>query len=116
MVQNFKQRNVEWRRSQVKGELREQIAAAAGKIGALSDRLQVQGTTTDIAAATLAALLEKVTALNKNISSIQGHVNRWKEQEQQFAAEDEEMDNIEDAFPAFSSTLVIDSVTDSTSR
>ena len=75
----------------VKGEINRQIEAATGETGALSNRMQVQATTVDTAAETLVALLEQVTSLNKNISSIQGDVNRWKEQEQQFAAEEEEM-------------------------
>ena len=65
--------------SGVNREINRQIEAATGKIGALSDRMQVQATTADTAAKTLAALLEQVTALNKNFSSIQGDTNRWKE-------------------------------------
>ena len=61
--------------------------------------MQVQATTADTTAETLVALLEQVNALNKNISSIQGDVNRCKEQEQQFAAEEEEMYDAEDSFP-----------------
>ena len=70
----------------------------------------------DTTAETLAALLEQVTALNKNISSVQGDVNRWTEQEQQFAAEEEEMYDVEDSFPTFRSTPAIDLVMDSTSK
>ena len=43
-------------------------------------------------------------------------MNRWKEQEQQFVVEEEEMYDAEDSFPAFGSTPAIDLVTDSTSK
>ena len=65
-------------------------------------------------AETLATLLEQISALEKSISTIQGDINRWKEQEQQFS--EEEMYNAEEFFLASRSTLVIDLVTDSTSK
>ena len=51
--------------------------------------MQVQAKTVDTTTETLATLLEQIRALNKNISSIQEDVNRWKEQEQQFAGGEE---------------------------
>ena len=78
--------------------------------------MQVQATTADTAAETLAALLEQITTLNKTISSIQEDLNRWKKREQKFAAKEEEMYDTEDSFPASRSILVIDLVTDSTSN
>ena len=50
--------------------------------------------------------------MNKNISSIQRDMNRWKEHEQQFSAEEEEMYDVEDSLLAPRSTTVIDLVTD----
>ena len=76
--------------------------------------MEVHVKAADTTAETLAALQEEVTALNKNISSIQGDVNRW--QEQQFADEEEEMYDAEDSFPTSRSTTVIDLMTDSTSK
>ena len=99
----------------LKGEISEQIEVANGKIGTLSEQMQVQAKTTDTNAETLAALPEQITALNKNISSIQGDVTRWKEQDQQFAVEKEEMYDAEEVFPTSSSTPTIDLITDSTS-
>ena len=78
------------------------------------DGVQVNGANTT--AETLAALLEQVTALIKKISLVQRDVNRWKEQEQQFGAEEEEMYDVEDSFPASRSTPIIDLMTDSTSQ
>ena len=65
----------------VKREIHKNIDATTTRIDILSERMEVQVKATDTTVETLAALLEQVTALNKNISSVQGDVNRWKEQE-----------------------------------
>ena len=71
----------------LKGEITKQIEAATRQIGTLSERLQVQAKTADTTAETLAPLLEQISALNKNISLIQGEFNRWKEQKQHLLLE-----------------------------
>ena len=50
--------------------------------------MQVQAKTAGTTAETMTTLVEQITVLNKSNSSIQGGVNRWKEQDQQFAEED----------------------------
>ena len=63
----------------------------------------------------MAKLLEQITALNKNISSIQGDIRRWKEQEQQFSAE-EEIYDADESLPASRPTSAIDLVMESTAK
>ena len=54
----------------VKGEIHKNIDTATARIDILSERMEVQVKAADATTETLAALLEQVTALNKNISSI----------------------------------------------
>ena len=63
----------------VKKKKKKNIDSATARIDILSERMEVQVKAADTTAETLAALLEQVTALNKNFSSIQGDTNRWKE-------------------------------------
>ena len=54
----------------LKGEITKKIEAATGQIGTLFEQMQIQAKTADTTTETLAALLEQISALTKNISSI----------------------------------------------
>ena len=66
----------------------------------MPEKMQMQATSVDEAADALSALLEQVTALNKNFSLVYEDINQWKRQEQEYTAQEEEKFDARDSFPA----------------
>ena len=71
----------------VRREIPKWVEVATSEIGKLLKQVQAQANVVDTIAKTLVTLLEQISILNKNVSSIQGDMNRWKEQEEQFEEE-----------------------------